>query len=363
MIVGTNTPPAPAIDSDVRRRNAGATLVDVLVGLVVGLVAIVVAYRAFAALDAVRRSATGASDASIAATFALDAIATRVANAGAGWSAAVAWLDTCPVAADFAGTLRPPAVVITDGGAPDRPDSIAIREARGAGAPIGAAFAAAATSGADFAVEASAGFAVGDRIVAVSRTGACATAEVTSRSMPAAGIVRLAHTPVAGDFAIGSVLLDLGPAGDASALRFDVSSGTLRSTDIANGDAPIPIAANVVDLKFRYGIDSDGDGALDTWVAADVASAWSASTVLAASRATLERVKAIRIGMIVRSDERDRTLRSPYHWVLFDCERADKATCPGRIEGTIAATAAGGYRYRSLETIVPLRNVAWNIGA
>ena len=49
--------------------------------------------------------------------------------------------------------------------------------------------------------------------------------------------------------------------------------------------------------------------------------------------------------------------------MLFDCELDDKSLCPGRLTGAIAATANGAYRYRVLETIVPLRNVIWNAGA
>jgi hypothetical protein len=183
---------------------------------------------------------------------------------------------------------------------------------------------------------------------------------VTSVSIPSSGVVRLGHTPVALDFPLGSVLLDLGARGRASTLRLDVSSGTLRSTDVANGDAPVPVAANVVNVKFQYGVDDDGDGALDTWVSAT--DAWSAPALLAAPRSVLARIKAIRVGLVVRSDERERSNRSTYRWVLFDCERVDKATCPGRLTGTLAPTANGNYRYRRMESVVPLPNVTWNAG-
>jgi hypothetical protein len=62
----------------------------------------------------------------------------------------------------------------------------------------------------------------------------------------------------------------------------------------------------------------------------------------------------------VRTDRVDRAQTRDFHWVLFDCDRDDKRTCPGRLEGTIAATAQGGYRYRVLETVVALRNLLWN---
>jgi type IV pilus assembly protein PilW len=340
-------------------RSAGVSLVDVLVGVAVAMIAIVVISRAFVALDALRRGASGASDAQIAGTFALDAITAAIANAGAGWSAASAWLDTCPATSDIATTLRPISAVIFDSGSATMPDAIVVRQALHAGA-IGASYASAAAAASDFTVESVDRFAVGDRVVAVSRAGTCAATQLTSVSVPASGLVRLGHAPVAVDFPLGSVLLDLGPAGRASTLRFDVAAGTLRSTDLANGDAPIPLAANVVNVKFQYGVDDDGDGALDTWVSAS--GAWSSAALLAAPLGDLARIKAIRVGLVVRSDERERSRRATYSWVLFDCERADKTTCPGRLTATLAPTASGNYRYRTLETVVPLRNVAWNAG-
>jgi type IV pilus assembly protein PilW len=175
--------------------------------------------------------------------------------------------------------------------------------------------------------------------------------------------VDITPSPVAIDLPLASVLLNLGSAARGWTARYDVASGSLRSTDVGNGDAPVPVVSNVVNLKFQYGIDSNGDGTLDTWVSAASPGAWAPAALLAAPRSTLERIKAIRIGLIVRSEQRDRRLTSGYHWVLFDCESDDKSTCPGRLEGTIGGPATGSYRYRAFETIVPLRNVIWNRGA
>jgi hypothetical protein len=66
------------------------------------------------------------------------------------------------------------------------------------------------------------------------------------------------------------------------------------------------------------------------------------------------------VGLIVRSDFLDRSVKTAFGWTLFDCEAIDKSSCPGRLSGSIAATAAGGYRYRLHETVVPLRNTLWN---
>jgi len=343
-------------------RARGTSLIDVLVGLAVAMVSLILVYQAFVALDTVRRNAAATADAQANAAFALFALASQIGNAGAGWALAGRWLDTCPVVADVAATLRPVDVLIADSGAADRPDSLVVRQSLARAIALPAALASAAPAGADFRVESPDGFTAGDRLVAITRDGRCVTTQATSVTAPVGGIVTVAHTPIAIDLPLTSVLLDLGPAGRASTLRFDVASGTLRSTDLANGDAPVPLTSNVVNLKFQYGVDTDADGALDTWVRADAPGPWSQAALLAAPRTTLERIKAVRVGIILRSERIDRSLARSFHWVLFDCARDDKTACPGRLEGSIPGDANGSYRYRTLETVIPLRNVIWNLG-
>lgn len=338
-------------------RAHGASLIDVLVGLALGLLCMVVMYQAFLALDTARRNASAAADAESGGAFALHALTVHIGNAGAGLALAAPWLDTCPATPDSATTLRPIAVLITDGGAADRPDSIVVRQSL---APYGApaALASAAPAGAPLRVESPEGFAAGDRIVAVSRTGTCATADITAAGAPVVGVIELTSSPIAVDLPASTVLVNLGRTGESAVTRYDVAAGNLRSTDIGNGDAPAPLAANVVNAKFQYGIDADGDGALDTWTSAT--GAWSAANVLAAPHAVLTRIKAVRIGLVVRTEERERARTRSERWVLFDCEFADKAACPERLEGTVAPTSAGGYRYRTFERVVALPNPLWN---
>jgi len=76
----------------------------------------------------------------------------------------------------------------------------------------------------------------------------------------------------------------------------------------------------------------------------------------------------VRIGIVVRSDEpdlKDTTLTAklrPPH-VLFNCA-ADDATCQSRIvlsAGTASTDVIQDqWRYRTYETVVPLRNVIYN---
>ena len=216
-------------------RARGASLIDVLVGLALGLFCIVIMYQAFVALDTARRNATAAADAQSGGTYALHALAVHLGNAGAGVALMTPMLDTCPDTADPATTLRPIPVVVIDGGAPDRPDSIVVRQSLAIFAAP-AALANATPAGAPLRVESVGGFTAGDRIVAISRTGTCVTADVTAVGTAAGGVTELTTSPIAVDLPASTVVVNLGRAGESAVTRYDVAAGNLRSTDVGNGD-------------------------------------------------------------------------------------------------------------------------------
>ncbi|HEV2219164.1 MAG TPA: PilW family protein, partial [Casimicrobiaceae bacterium] len=267
---------------------------------------------------------------------------------------------SCPPLPEIKATQRPVVALVTDSGRVDRPDSLVVRQSLQSRMAAPAAFAAPAPAGASFRVQSPDGFAVGDRVVAISRTGTCATAEVTAVTAVAPGVIDIAHTPVEVGLPVTSLLMNLGSARRAPTLRFDVASGVLRSTDVLNGDAPTPLVSNIVNLKLQYGIDRDGDGTLDDWVGASVADGLDAASMLSAPRAVLERIVALRVGIISRGEEFDPQATGDFRWVLFDCELPDRSACPGRLEGTIGGSKAGGFRYGTREVVVPLRNSLWN---
>ena len=99
----------------------------------------------------------------------------------------------------------------------------------------------------------------------------------------------------------------------------------------------------VVGLRARYGRDTDDDGVLDKFDndTADLL----AKSLAAESGNTLN---AIQFALIVRSGKREKELVSP----------ASIAFWPGE---TLSLDAeARHYRYRVLQTIVPLKNIIWN---
>lgn len=341
------------------RGNRGGTLVDVLVGTAIAIIAVVAIQRTFVTTLAIQRSAVAAAEAEQSALLATFAIGESAMSAGAGIASASADLDTCPASADAAVSLRPIGILVVDSGSADRPDTLIVKRSMQARMPAPAAVSGPAAPGAPIRIRSPDGIAAGDRIITIGRDGTCAQAVVASAASDVDGVTELVHDATGWTMPANGVVVDLGPAGLASILRLDVGGGSLRSTDLSNADAPSPLVANVVNMKFQYGVDRDGNGTLDEWVAADRASALDASSVLAAPATVLARIVALRIGVVARSEAFDPRAPS-YHWVLFDCAPALPSGCPGRIEGVIPATGEGGYRYATREFAIALYNTLWN---
>jgi type IV pilus assembly protein PilW len=351
---------------DRRARQRGFSLIEIMVGVVIAMIAVLVIYQVFAAAEGIKRNTTSAGDAQQNGLLASFMLGVELANASNG--VAMAWqkLQSCPTTLNAATTLRPIPILISAGAGPIDPDKFVVNYSISNLAIAAAPFKAASGTNAPYIVHAPIGFRVGDIVVAISGgspgAGTCVTSSVTAVSAPtpgppdeSAGQVTISHTTAPFAFTDDAFLLNMGPASNVQRVLYDVDNGVLRSTSLwdPNGAAaaapvPNPLASNIVNMKLLYGIDSDGDGILDTWVAP--IGPWSDASVLAADAPTLRRIKAVRLGIIVRGEQWDRD--APDVTVhLFD-----DAIPPQ----TFLRSGGGNYRYRWYETIIPMRNPVWN---
>jgi type IV pilus assembly protein PilW len=120
----------------------------------------------------------------------------------------------------------------------------------------------------------------------------------------------------------------------------------------------IPVISDVVNLKAQYGLDTNNDGIVDTWQ--DAIGNWSAANLplqpLATSLATWQQIRAVRIAIVTRSPQFETDPVTPGPILMFH----DPVT-PDPLE--VSMTLVGDqqhYRYKEIETIVPLRNAMWN---
>ncbi|HTR57065.1 MAG TPA: PilW family protein [Casimicrobiaceae bacterium] len=383
-----------------QRAQRGFGLVELMVGLVIGLIAVLVIFQVYTVAEGFKRNSTAAGDAQMNGLFSTFVLGMEIGNSGAGMADAAQDLASCPdpggpMPQRFAQSFRPIPVLVTDGGGNSKPDSFVVNYSMATTLANSATFAANALPADSYSVQSPGGFHIGDLIVAIASPTApnspCGSSVITAApTIPDAnGFVTITHTGSAFSYFAGaSRLLNMGPANRAQKIMYKVCDQragcpqppicgalapcTLDSTPLldANGQPlanPVgnPLASNIVNLKVEYGIDSDLDakGLVDTWVQAT--NGWEPGTLLDPGTGTvvkINQIKAIRIGLIVQSEQFDQTL-GDYNWVMFDCADAVKANCPGRLTGTIAAQTTaptGNWRFRKYETIIPLRNEIWN---
>lgn len=126
------------------------------------------------------------------------------------------------------------------------------------------------------------------------------------------------------------------------------------------GKPPQALANGVFELHALYGIDSNADGKVDTWVKPTAGSSYDFKTLengSAASRANLQKIKAVRLGLIMRSSLPEKATVPPATsgpLTLFS-DLGSELTYTRALKG-----AERNYRYRIVEATIPLRNAMLN---
>jgi type IV pilus assembly protein PilW len=379
-----------------------------MVGILIGLLVVLAVYSMLSTAEGYRRTTTGASDAQVSGLLSQFILSRDVGNGGNGVMLAgddnINYLASC--AFDEAGnpdrSNRPIPVLITDGGGATISDSIVSFSSGAPRVPWPVNFVEVdSAAGTDFIVQSPNGFtsplpkdtpywviaAVNDgsgrcgrfRINDVVAGPNVALGEVTLKTTPASTLTYVANI---------SKLINLGPVGQATRVRYEAYNSTvgeacgatdttrpcqLYTTDLMTaGAVRNPVTANVVLLKAQYGVDTDAtpDGRVDCWTSADNTNTcgdgkdYRPASVETFPLADLNRITAIRVAVVVRSDEPDlknddlKAANRP-DIVLFNCSVNTDVGCPGRIvlpKGNAGQIIADHWSYRSYETVIPLRN-------
>jgi type IV pilus assembly protein PilW len=362
------------------RRARGFGLVEVLVGISIGLLALLIIYQALALSEGYRRTTTAGGDAQSSGMISTYLLGQDIANAGNTLADTAGDLINCDPAANFAANLRPIPVLITDGGADNASDTIAVYYGVNRRLVTAVDTRLTAAPGDPFVTQSPLGWAVGHMFVImnpVAVANPCETATVTALAGPnAQGEVTITHSGVVNSYPQPSWIVNLGPANNVRKVQFDVAGEVLRQTNLLDVvPTPNPIASNVVLMKAQYGLDNSvpPDGAIDTWVNARDAP-WRPVDVLSANLAQLRRIKAVRIALVVRSGQferakdaegRDTDTGGPLAAInsglvipaLFPCNGLPG--CTGEMT-SVAVPNTQGFRYRVFEQVIPLRNMIWN---
>lgn len=366
----------------------GFTLVELMVGMAIGLIAVLAMVTVMINSEEQKRTTTGGMDAQVNGALALHAMIKEIERSGYGFTSSRSIIG-CPLQNAYQGAMLAgmPAnlvpVVITAGvnGAPDSVRSIASNKASfsvpisivaPAYAPGDLAFSVASVRGVQGPLldgASSAILASGDLMVAATNAGTnCQLFEVTADPAGAqvnrgnTGNWNTANYPNIG-YGVGSVLVNLGSMRDVS---YFVQNGDLMQRSFvlaASGTASyqnFTLFNNVVQFQAFYGKDTNADGTVDTW---------DKSTPT--TNAGWLQVLAVRVAILSRSTQREKepvTSGDPL-WDVGTSTVVDNSASSNPVVtcGTSKCVKLkiGGltdwnhYRYKLFDTVIPLRNMLW----
>ena len=373
------------------RHSRGVTLIEMMVGLVVGLLATLVIAQALSFTESQKRTTMTGTDAQVNGALALHAVSRDVQMGGYGLTNSATALG-CEIKASKDGTSYslPLAPVVITNGVNGAPDTIQIINSNKPYAVPYRVTEDHPRTAANFFLASALGIGVGDLMLAVPAaidvahwcslfnvTGANGDEESKSNGK-GNGLNQVIHNsgskgpwnqpggstifPPSG-YPAGSYLINLGQFVDRtysiSASKSLTLKTTLWSTLASTTDELFP---QIVQLQALYGKDTNGDGAIDTW---------DNSTPALNDNASWRNVLAVRIALVARSETYEKqitTTRNP-QWdvgigvtvndnALVNCNQSSK--CINLDVGAGVANAeAQHYRYKVFEIIVPLRNMIW----
>lgn len=364
------------------RAHAGFTLVELLVGMMVGLIGIVVISQMYVASEGRKRSASGGSDAQVAGNLSMFSIERALRMAGYGLSNTLLLgcntlaYNSARTTADFSFSIGP---VTIEPNADGNSDRVTVMYSGSAGVALldGNQFNASAASGGIFPMKTAVGYTIGDLVLAAESGKSCSLAEITGFSTNdiqhtggtynKAGGLGVAYTSDAFLFNLGRKAYDSANANLSpfTVQRWRVSANRLNMESLipyvaaadSNADdwSDYPLASGVAQMKALYGTDDGADNGTvpNTVFAPDdgIIDNWNTTAVTSATG--WRRTRAVRIALLVRGGqyEKDIVTAAAPRW-------NDSATA------FVMANLADGtdwrhYRYRVYEVDVPLRNIIW----
>jgi len=385
----------------------GFSLVELMVGVLIGLIGMVVIFQMLSVWDARKRTTTAGGDAQISGSVALYYLERDVKLAGFGFGRAAA-----PGHPNFLGcnvqfydsTLTAPANAYTVPLLPVRivrigavgANPVQLYTLRGASATFAAEQTFSASTATTKTVQSNGGMIIGDLLVVAeddtkSWTGApyCAAVEFTDNTngtgkyvgnfvghtqgtyINAAGVSGTSqfnaasgppNLPNPAGFTAGWIF-DLGPRNDVRWNLWQLRGTALTVADLlhpadANGDGVNDweeVADNIIDFQAQYGFDiNPTDNMIDPNPAAGE---WTSTEP---SPVNWTKLRAIRVGLLARSQQ-------------YEKDQNVTTSAPGWSGGTFvmknvdgtADTSPGDandwrrYRYRVYEMVIPLRNLLW----
>jgi type IV pilus assembly protein PilW len=354
----------------------GVTLIELMVGMAIGLITTLVIAQTLVASEARRRTTSSGSEAQVAGALALYALQRDAQAAGYGLTTNVAGLG-CEIRAqrnnvDYTFRLVPAQITDGAGGLPDR--LLVMASAKTSFSLPARIRTDHPRTSAVFFVNSTVGIEEGDLMVAVpgiiDANNWCSVFNVTNLG----GSDQIVHNPgnngpwnqpggqtifpadgYRATVGTGAYVVNLG--------QFETrdygigASGGLELATFRTSTAAITteeLFPDVVNLQALYGKDTDADGRVDTY-----------DTTTPTTSAGWQQVLALRVAVVARSPQRERenvTAAQPLWDVGTTATVAGAAACGVSNCLTLRVdhlTDWQRYRYKVFDSVVPLRNQLW----
>jgi type IV pilus assembly protein PilW len=363
----------------------GFSLIEILVGIIIGMVGLLVIFKTVAIWDNNTRTTVSGGDSQVAGTLAMFNLERDIKQAGMGFGAAPAGVMGCTVAGVDGGRnlnfpLRP--VTITAGAA-SAPDTITVLAGNSSFFVENALIRGSTANTKQ--LKDTTGFRAGDVAVLAPRTGTdCELIQITDNGdanrvsvehrtgeyvpdpayQAASAVARYnVAAGTTGTYVPGGIMFNLGAAPQRNI--WSITGGrVLGRVDDMQGTNSLEVSDGVINMKALYGVDADNNNIISNaeWVAAAPAD-WT-------------RVRAVRVALLVRSSQFEKpvlgssgavaspptpTSRNPA-WFGGDFLMTnvdDTSSADSHTDTDVVPTNWRFYRYRVYEKVIPLRNMIW----
>ncbi len=311
-------------------RQRGFSLVEIMVGLAIGMLAVVIIMQVFSAAEANKRTTTGSSDAMSEGAIALYTLQRDIRQGGYG--IAFTGLFECAVtlppvdapAVPIAPvTINTNATIVPVGDT--NTDTLLVFYGNPAGQPEGHAFEAAPTDATNWYI---------------SATECAASGETTMTKTPDTGtLFDLGPSPVVQAFAVrgGNLMVCNYMTSNCGA---DCEAG--NSSCNANWTA---VASNIVSLRAQYGREVAVPAGEPTGFVVD-----TYDQEVPADSCAQAKIAALRLAVVARSAQPANSITSVAP--PWDGDEMTPIDLSGNADWQ-------NYRYKAFQTVIPLRNVNW----
>ena len=355
-------------------RQHGFTLIELMVGVAIGLLSTLVIAMVMKEAEGYKRSTQTGTEAQVNGALGLYALSRELESAGYGFSGFPNSMG-CNISAQYGGaavgnfsaTLAP--VLITTNPAGSDTVRIMASQSNSFKAPtsiVGLGYAPNTPAlASNFPVQSPIGIAGGDLLIAVPNGGGNCELFQASGAATAAGVPRSDSAtwnatgwPTA-TYVAGDSLVNLGSLRD-SLYSVNATTFVLQSDSFVNAAPPsrntAQLQPNVVMLKAYYG-----------WAAVDPGPLVRFDSVTPTTNAGWRTLRAVRLALVVRSELKEKDVVTTVNplWDVGSTFAVPGSVACGASQcvtlnvQTVVGTDWDHYRYRVFDTIVYLRNTQW----